>query len=285
MVLKAKADESTASRMVTRYVAVCDVLGFSWLVQNTPLEDVRDCYREIIKNAIGASALTSKTTWPDGRTEMHVTDLVGTAVFSDSIIVWSRPLDSGLPEPYPGERAATFFLFIGKLILFSLRKTRCGLRFPIRAGIAYGAVAILPEEQVYVGRPIVYAHQMEQAQQWVGAACHPSCFEAPDFEIVGNKGKYRYVTEYPVPLDERRKAVVLNPDRPDLLPVAVAWPGMIWTLPQGPEDYYMKNIEDLVHTAKLESNLEPRDLKKWENTLSFGMQYREFRDPDDKELL
>ena len=249
-----KADEGTASNIVARYIAVCDVLGFSWLVQNTSLEDVRDGYREIIKNAMGASKLTSKTTWPDSRIERSVTDLVGTAVFSDSIVVWSRPLDSQLPEPYPGARAVSFFAFMGQLILFSLRKTRFGLRFPSRAGIAYGAAAILPEEQVYVGKPIVYAHQMEQAQQWVGAACHPSCFQAPDFEIVGNE--YRYVTDYPVPLDKERRAAVLNPDRPDLLPVAVAWPSMIWNLPQGPEDYYMKNIKDLVRTR--EASVESR---------------------------
>jgi hypothetical protein len=74
-----------------KYVAVCDVLGFSNLVETTPLDSVRQGYEEIIDGAMGAATLRSQTAWPDGRTETRVTPLVGTAVFSDSIIVWSSP--------------------------------------------------------------------------------------------------------------------------------------------------------------------------------------------------
>jgi hypothetical protein len=277
-------DATCASSSVCRYVAVCDVLGFSHLVQTLPLENVFEGYREIIRDVLDEAESKERTFWPDGSTDEMVTQRVGSAVFSDSIIVWSRDW-SRVDEPYPGAGVVNFFLFIGGLVLRSLRKTRCGLRFPIRAGIAYGAAAILPDEQIYLGKPIVHAYRMEQAQEWIGAACHPSCLQAPDFDIVKSRadGPYNYVTDYPVPIKEGRESDILDPDHPDLRPLAVAWPGMIWTLPKDPEDYYMKNIQDVLQTEKSRDDPAPSVVKKWENTLNFGMRFREFRDPEDKE--
>src|SRR5262249_46575121 len=139
-----------------------------------------------------------------------------------------------------------------------------------------------PEEQIYLGKPIVHAYRMEMAQEWIGAACHPSCLRAPDFDLVksGADGAYNYVTDYPVPIKLERKSDILDPDHP---PLAVAVPGMIWTLPEDPEDYYMKNIQDILQTEKDRYGPDSSIVKKWENTLNFGMRFREFRDPDDKE--
>lgn len=271
--------ETAPAAAVTRYVAVCDVLGFKHLVQSEPLDALREGYREIIEYAKRAAVSRSETTW-GGRTEVRVEEKVGTTVFSDSIIVWSTPVPSGTIDPYRGAPDITFFVFIGHLILQSLRKTSSGLRFPLRAGIAYGPVIISPEEQIYLGVPIVHAYRMEQAQEWVGAACHQSCRQAPDFEIVCDEieDAQNYVTtKHPVPLNERKEGLID--------PMPVAWPGMIWWLPIDPEDYYMKNVEDILRREELRSGLASREVKKWKNTLDFGRLFREFRDPEDKEPL
>ena len=83
----------TAAVPVDRYVAVCDVLGFSKLLENHTLEQVAEGYRELVGWAKAASELKGYTVWPDGtQSAVSVTMLVETAVFSDTIIVWSRDL-------------------------------------------------------------------------------------------------------------------------------------------------------------------------------------------------
>ncbi len=282
-----RIDESITSSATRRYLAICDVLGFSQLVETTSLEDVYLGFREIINHALASSkAREGRIYHPDGRIETRLSPpSVGISVFSDSIIVWSQPQSpDSFGDPRDGLQAALFFKFIGHLILWGLRRTSCGLRFPIRAGIAYGAVIVLPEEQIYLGRPIVDAHRMEQAQEWVGAACHPSCWQAPDFEIVRDeKGQYRYVEDYPVPLHPGRRFETGDSDLPTKAPLAVTWPGMIWTLPEGPEDYYMKNIEDILRVEGSLPGTPSSVAQKWKNTLAFGKRFREFRDPEDKE--
>jgi class 3 adenylate cyclase len=269
--------ETAPAVAIARYVAVCDVLGFKDLVQSKPLEALREGYHEIIDYAKRAAVSKSETTWK-GRTDVGVEEKVGTTVFSDSIIVWSTPVSSGTIDPYRGAPDRTFFVFIGHLILQSLRKTRSGLRFPLRAGIAYGPVIISPEEQIYLGMPIVDAYRLQEAQEWVGAACHQSCLQAPDFEIICDEieGAQNFVTtKHPVPLNEGRKEGLVNP-------MPVAWPGMIWWLPRDPEDYYMKTVEDLLRAEEGRPVPESRVVKKWKNTLDFGRLFREFRDPEDK---
>ena len=180
------------------------------------------------------------------------------------------------PEPYEGARASNFFYFVGQLILGGLRRrTSQGFRLPIRAGIAYGPVIIVPDEQIYVGQPIVEAHRLEQSQEWIGAACDFSCHNAADFKIV--MSKFAYVSEYSVPMKEGRELKSVG-DCPEV-PLAVTWPGMIWTLPVGPDDYYMENIKDILD----EASLGPKEIAMWSNTLEFGMSFREFRDPEDEE--
>jgi hypothetical protein len=267
------------SQLVSRYVAMCDVLGFSHLVETNALELVRDGYAEIVGEALRSSRLTSQTILPDGSVKESSMLTVGTAVFSDTLIAWSLPNPSSdltLVSSY-------FFSFVGQLILGGLRRTRGGLRFPIRAGIAYGPVCIVPESQIYIGKPIIDAYRTEQAQEWIGAACHPSCRAAPDFYSVlpEDPDADRFVSEYPVPLHEGRAALISGIADSPLLPVV--WPGMIHTLPTGPDDYYRNTVEDLVRAERARSGESSRETRKWENTLAFGMRFRAFRDPEDKE--
>jgi hypothetical protein len=78
----------------------------------------------------------------------------GSVVFSDSI---SR---------------TSFLLLVS--ILFGL-----GLHggLALRVGMAYVGCVVEPNAGLYIGRPIVDAYDTEEMQDWVGMACHPSCFE------------------------------------------------------------------------------------------------------------
>jgi hypothetical protein len=99
MILTAKADESTASCGVARYVAVCDVLGFLVARPEHFTEGRARGLPRDNQERDGSVETHNQNTWPDRRTEMCVANLVGTAVLRDIIIVWSRPKDAGLTEP------------------------------------------------------------------------------------------------------------------------------------------------------------------------------------------
>jgi hypothetical protein len=119
---------------------------------------------------------------------------------------------------------------------------------------------------------------MEQAQEWVGAACHHSCLKAGDFEIIRT---YSLVVDYPVPFNEERKSTILEQQYPDSSRLAVAWPGLFPGHLSTAEDYYMKNIEDVLQVEKMRPKVIARNIKKWENTLSFGKHFESFRGLND----
>jgi hypothetical protein len=88
----------------------------------------------------------------------------GIAQFSDCLLLWSDPLD-GL-EAAQFERTAGSFLEnlckeLGSLLLGAV---------PFRAGVSEGPVFIYPELNIYAGRPIVEAANLESCQEWLGAA-------------------------------------------------------------------------------------------------------------------
>jgi hypothetical protein len=160
-----------------RYVAVCDVLGFEKTVESTVtdpigidglspvyaelLSSIRDVLREYRAHFSG---------FGDGR------NLVHHAVFSDTIFVWSKPLDPDSSKVGLAT-AAAFFGVCNEIIGWGILH-----HMFIRAGIAYGKVCICPRKQIFLGQPIVDAYKTERNQKWIGGACHPSCYQAPHFE-------------------------------------------------------------------------------------------------------
>jgi hypothetical protein len=88
----------------------------------------------------------------------------GVAQFSDCLLLWSDPLD-GLSPPEFVDAAGSFLWNLcaemGRLLLAGI---------PFRAGVSEGPVVILPELNIYAGRPIVEAAKLESCQDWLGAA-------------------------------------------------------------------------------------------------------------------
>lgn len=93
-------------------------------------------------------------------------------MFSDTILVWSAGLEAGSDEEFA--QASVFLTAISRLVASGIAAA-----LPLRIGVAYGECLIDPEGHIYVGQAIVDAYVTEQRQDWIGAACHPTCLETP----------------------------------------------------------------------------------------------------------
>lgn len=115
----------------------------------------------------------------------------------------------------------------------------------LRVGVAYGYCAIDPMTNRFLGAPIVYAHQTESIQAWMGAACHPSCLSAPFFTYIVED--LALVAEYSVPVNS---TMCLN--------MAIDWVR---------HTTLAEFRGDIVQEINSLPQGEPRE--KWQNTLAF----------------
>lgn len=198
-----------------RFVAFCDVLGFRNLVMTQELTQLGRTYAEILRHVKGARI--SFKTYPSPTPGVPERYKAGTVVFSDSILVWSDPI----PATEPGAEQL-YFSYLGALFGFALHG---GLA--LRVGVAYGDCIVDPEFGLYVGRPIVDAYETEQLQDWVGIACHASCFESPHGKYLCMRGasngwQVGPLIEYDIPIKPGRSV-----DKP--VRHSTDWPH--WSLP------------------------------------------------------
>lgn len=173
-------------------VAVCDILGFSNLVESVELDAV-------VMNAIGwfRKALhhsLHKQEFPQVPPSLKELDThahVGVAWFSDTVLLYAKDdSDSAVRE----------LLTVVAWLLF---ETMMQGITRVRAGIAYGEVFIDSENSIYVGKPIVEAYRLEQEQQWSGAALAESAEER--IPASARSGQYAdwCITPYDVPLKSK----------------------------------------------------------------------------------
>ena len=182
-----------------RYVAVCDVLGFKSMLESVELKTLADRYFRLLALARTFVRELSNISPASGDRN----NLVAHAVFSDTLIVWSQPLQE---EEYPGDlgSVSTFFYVCNAMIMAGIH-----MRMPMRVGISWGQVCIHPQLSMFLGKPIAEAYNLEEEQQWIGGACHTSCVDAPHFRRVDFP--WRDVVEYDVPMQkETRRLFALN---------------------------------------------------------------------------
>lgn len=174
-----------------RLVAVCDILGFSNLVNTVELESVVSQAIGWFKMALHHSL--HKGTFPQhppSFKELNTHAHVGVAWFSDTVLLYTKDdTDKSIQELL----AAVAWLLFETMMQGITR---------IRAGLAYGEVFIDPDNSLYVGRPIVEAYRLEQEQQWAGAALAKSAEER--IPKGARSGQYAdwWVIPYQVPLKE-----------------------------------------------------------------------------------
>ena len=154
--------------MVTRrFVAMIDILGFRRMVQTLPAEDVVRRVEKLFKHIPKLDIA-----WGVGggniQEESGITKTAH-AQFSDTILLWTPPIDSCSIYRQDFELQGLLFATTGAIFHGFLN----GL--PLRAGVAFGECYINKRTQTYVGQAIVDAYSTERQQDWIGGALHPSC--------------------------------------------------------------------------------------------------------------
>lgn len=189
--------DPTQSRF--RYVAVCDVLGFKSMLDSIELKCVADRYLRLLalaKHQVRENSNLLPASGDQG-------NLVAHAVFSDTLLVWSQPLQEN-EHPADLGSVSTFFDVCSALVAASIN-----MEMPMRVGIACGQVCIHPEFSLFIGKPIAEAHLLEEEQKWIGGACHTSCLDAPHFHRADFP--WQDVVEYDVPTKSgSRRMYALN---------------------------------------------------------------------------
>ena len=169
-------------------IALCDMLGFSKLVRgnqlNTVVENVLGWFRKVLHFSINKDEWLETVPPFD---DIDKNSKIGLAWFSDTILLFTREdSDESLRE---------LLQTVAWLLFATINSTT-----RMRAGIAYGDAFIDPQNAMYVGIPIIDAYQMEQKQQWAGAALTESAVErVPEFVRGGNFADWP-ILPYNVPL-------------------------------------------------------------------------------------
>jgi class 3 adenylate cyclase len=170
-------------------VAVCDILGFSDLVERHSLDDVVDHAYGWFRKALHFSVHRGE--FPSAvppREAFGTHPALGVAWFSDTILLYTKSDDD--------EAIRQLVMSAGWLIFATMIEgtTR------IRAGISYGEAFIDPENSIYVGKAIVEAARLERNQQWAGGALTEHAERrVPAAARTGQFADW-WITRYEVPL-------------------------------------------------------------------------------------
>ena len=148
-----------AQSVGNRYVALIDILGFRSLLASTPVIEVIGRIDNLLSDA--QRYLRASTGSGQVRT-------LGEVHFSDTILMWT-PLIKDIHDDQEIVAGGHLFFVVTDLIY---RSFIAGI--PLRAGIGFGECCIDVDRQIFVGRAIVDAYEVESAQDWVGGALHPS---------------------------------------------------------------------------------------------------------------
>lgn len=174
-------------------IAVCDILGFKNLVNNTPLKIV-------VNNALGwfRQALhhsIHKNNFPKdvpSLKELQNQSNLGVAWFSDTVLLYTKKDTNECLQAL----LSTLGWLLFETIIEGTTRIRCG--------ISYGEAYIDSENSIYVGTPIIDAYLLEKKQKWSGGAFTVDGLKRlPD---IAKSGKYVYewyITPYKVPLKDK----------------------------------------------------------------------------------
>ena len=178
-------------------VAVCDILGYSNLVRQTPLNEVVTYHIENIQAALHSSIPRFPAQPIEGTGDQVLREeLVGNLTFSDTVILYS------LQDNRDGYRA----VLNAATILLARHIRWPGLRF--RIGISYGDFYAEPARNIYVGRALIEAHELEKRQDWCGAALTDTAVA----QIHDSTIDRYYLSQYDVPMHRelRESHMVIN---------------------------------------------------------------------------
>ncbi len=183
------------------FVAVIDVLGFSSrITKENGLDETYNLYKKLVQIVNTQSTTKVSRGWVKGDEFQPFHKFFDVQIFSDSMVIFpnSRGLEKKeaalleemfdeLPMPDAPNRKSpreivkassryqVFDMYFRSLTYLFQRALKNGI--PLRGAVAYGNVIINKGEGIFLGKPIVDAHKLEEAQDWLGIAIHPSCYE------------------------------------------------------------------------------------------------------------
>ena len=178
-------------------IALCDILGFSNLVKGNPLDVVVDNTLAWFFKSLHHSL--NKNEWPESTPEMDYIDKnkrVGLVLFSDTVLFYTREDTNECLQDLIQTVA---------WLLFETTLTDTQMR----AGIAYGDAFIDPKNSIFVGKAIVEAYEMEQRQQWAGAAFAESAVVRIPENVRGGEFIDWPVVPYDVPIKDKQSVETL----------------------------------------------------------------------------
>lgn len=140
-------------------VAVCDILGYSNLVREHSLQELVNYHLGNIVNVVKSSIPTRKeNTSAPTQVELMETGSVGHVSFSDTVIIYS------LADDRDGRKNVLDAVY--RLLCIPMNTPY----YRYRMGIAYGEMYVDLNRDIYIGKALVEAHDLEVLQEWSGAS-------------------------------------------------------------------------------------------------------------------
>jgi hypothetical protein len=221
-------------------VALCDILGFKNLVSSTDLPTLVDnllaSFRRALEFAMNKGEFSKDV---PALADIDRNSQVGIAWFSDTLLLYTREdSDDSLKE---------MLATLGWLFFVTMAgPTR------IRAAVAYGDAFIDAKNSLYVGQPIVEAHEWEQQQQWAGASLADSAMARLPANVDGHVDWWLIPYDVPVHGGHSRR-------------LAINWPTGL----HRPGDYEFKWSKESDTPTEKDRREQPRICEKWQNTKEF----------------
>ena len=161
-------------------VAVCDILGFSDLVRQRPLDEMINYHITNYHNLIKASIPKASKVYQSSSQEFVDQQLVGVAIFSDTVLIFSL---------VKHKRSYDQVIYAAASIL---AQPILSPEYRFRIGISYGDFYHDAANNIYVGKALIEAHELERKQNWSGGALTKEAKK-----IVGDN---YYLTDCSVPI-------------------------------------------------------------------------------------
>ncbi|MDD5558788.1 hypothetical protein [Candidatus Methylomirabilis sp.] len=226
-----------------RMVAVCDILGFSDMVNTHPLQEVIDNSLGYLSKAIYHSMKQEE--FPNSAPildQFQNQRQIGFAWFSDTVLLYAFDDEDHTNENLV--ETAAWLLF--ETMVWDWSR--------LRVGVAYGEFLADEKAGIYVGKAMIDAYRLQCNQDWSGGALTPSAANRLGVSHLSPEQTLHFLVNYPVPL----KSEPISP-----LSVAVDWTfGLHDFLPmpwssQSPEP------------SAGELQRQPSVVRKWRNTKKF----------------
>ena len=163
-------------------VAVCDILGFSDLVRQKPLDEMINYHITNYHNLIKASIPKTSKVYQTSSQEFINQQLVGAAIFSDTVLIFSL---------VDNKRSYNQVIYAVTSIL---AQPILSPEYRFRIGISYGDFYHDATKNIYVGKALIEAHELEKKQNWSGGALTEEAKK-----IVGDN---YFLTDCSVPIKE-----------------------------------------------------------------------------------